>query len=807
MQTGFSSYNRESSHNSLTITDQRPTDCILRIQHRQEKNSESMDAGITEKAAARSKDTDIGRRRSINMAQNVLLIWLDEKIDKHNEDFRNTISQFQRIVNTINIFTDGEQCIDFLNNMDDGKACIIIGDSFRQAIVPRIHNMSQVGRIFISSDRKQQDEQSMKEWSKIDGVFEEISPICEALKRASNQCERNATPVSYIPVASDLSNKALNQLDCTFMYTQIMKEILLVVQFEDNHIKKFMEHCYDVFASNNEQLFNVKELEQNYRKQSSIWWYSRHSFLYGMLNHALRIMNADVIIKMGFFIYDLHRQIEELHNEQFVTQHTDEIFVVYRGQGLSKTDFEQMSKANGGLISFNNFLSTSTHRDVSFAFAESNKDNPDLVGILFVMTIDPSNHTTPFASIRDVSNFVEEDEVLFSMHAIFRIHGIIPMDESQRLFQVDLRLTSDNDDDLRVLTERMREEIDPDSKEWHRLGKLLLKIGQPDKAQQVYETLLDQAIDDIEKAVYYHHIGWAKYIKGENEDAIKFYEKAITIRQASLSSTHLDVAKSYNNIGLVYGNMGVYDKALSSHQKSLEMKQETLPPDHPDLAMSYNNIGMVYYNMGEYEKALWYYEKALEIEESSLPSIHPDLARYFGNIGLVYDSIGEYPKALSYFEKTLDIHQKSLPSNHPELGNCYNNIGLVYFNMGEYSKAIAYYEKDLEIQKESLPSNHPDLAKSYDNIGNAYGGIGEYSRELLLHEKALEIRQRSLPPNHPDLAECFNNIGEVYVAMNNYSKALLHFERALKIAQESLPPNYPRLQSWRDNLESVTKKL
>jgi tetratricopeptide (TPR) repeat protein len=141
------------------------------------------------------------------------------------------------------------------------------------------------------------------------------------------------------------------------------------------------------------------------------------------------------------------------------------------------------------------------------------------------MTIDPSKSTTPFAFIKDVSEFAQEDEVLFSMHSIFRIHDIKSIDENPRLFQVDLIFTSDNDEDLRVLTQRIREEIDPDLKEWYRLGNLLLRLGQFDKAQQLYEVLLDQAADDLEKGLSYHCIGLAKYYKGEYEEALTFYKK------------------------------------------------------------------------------------------------------------------------------------------------------------------------------------------------------------------------------------------------------------------------------------------
>ena len=640
-----------------------------------------------------SKDATAYQRVNIRMVQNVILIWLDSNIDDNNEDCNNTISQLRSVVNTINTFTDGDQCVQFINNMDNQKACMIISDSLGEYIVPRIHNMSQVDSIFIFCGNKTRHEQWTEKWCKIKGVFTDISSICQALKQATDVCEYNATPISFMGTSGDLSKKKLKQLDCLFMYTQIMKEILLAIKFEESHIKEFINHCRDAFAENKDALNIVKQVERQYHNKTPIWWYTGPTFLYPMLNHALRVMNADVIIKMGFFISDLHRQIEQLHKEQYSERHLDETFILYRGQGLSKTDFEQMSKIKGGLMSFNNFLSTSKDHDVSFAFAESNSTSLDMVGILFAMTIDPLKSTTPFASIKVESKFSHENEVLFSMHSVFRIGDIRRMGENQRLFRVNLTLTSDNDEDLRGLTKRIREEIDPDCKEWHSLGKLLLKLGQPDKAQEVFEVLLGQADDDIEKALIYHHIGWAKYDKGEYKEALTYYEKALKNRQQSLPSNHPHLGRSYNNIGLVYHNMGEYPKAISSNEKALEIFQQSLPSNHPHLALSYNNIGIVYSNMAEYSKALSSLEKALEIRQHSLPSNHPDLTMSYNNIGNVYDNMGEYSKALSYFEKALEIQQQSLPPNHPDLAYSYSNIGNVYDNMGKYSKALSSLEK------------------------------------------------------------------------------------------------------------------
>ncbi|CAF4274431.1 unnamed protein product, partial [Adineta steineri] len=383
----------------------------------------------------------------------------------------------------------------------------------------------------------------------------------------------------------------------------------------------------------------------------------------------------DIIVRMGFFIYDLHRYIQRLHSEQFDGDQSGQIFTVYRGQGLSKDGFTKMTNTKGGFLSFNNFLSTTA-------------TNPDLVGILFIMSINPTDSTIPFASITDVSYFHTEDEVLFSMHTIFRIEDIKSMDGNKHLYQVKLTLTSDNDQDLRTLAHRVRQETFPSSIGWYRLGLLLEKMGQFSKAQEVYEVLLHQTTYESDKAPIYIRLGQIKYNQGEYQEALTYYEK-------TLLSNHSDLDVSYNNIGLVYYNMSDYPKALLFHKKALTIREQSLPFDHPDLAFSCINTANVYYSMADYPKALSYYEKALEIRQQSLAPNHPDLASSYNNIGLIYYNRNDYSKAFSYYEKALKIRQQSLSLNHPDLGASYNNIGLVYYNMGDYSKACCYYKKSL----------------------------------------------------------------------------------------------------------------
>ncbi|CAF1192713.1 unnamed protein product [Adineta steineri] len=429
------------------------------------------------------------------------------------------------------------------------------------------------------------------------------------------------------------STANLNQLEPTFMYTQLFKEILLNIKHSSQAIKDFITYCRQ---NNSGSAINIDRFEKEYHAQSAIWWYTYPSFIYSMLNDGLRSMEGDTIINIGFFIHDFHHQIEQLHEQQVNTYH-GKPFIVYWGQGLSKANFEKLQKTKDGLMSFNNFLSTSTERDIALRYAYSASENVDTVGILFEMFIDLRVTSVPFASIKDVSYYNEEAEILFSMHTIFRVSAIKQMDNQNQLYQVELQLTSDDDEQLRSLTNRIREEADGTG--WKRLGDLLLQIGQFNKAEELYNVLLEQTFDAGEKANYYVCLGYTKNQQGDYEKAIWYFEQALKIQEQDLPSNDPLLATSYNNIGNVYEKTGEYSKALSFYEKALEIDQKALSSNHPDLATPYNNIGLVYRNMKDYSKALSYLERALDIFQHTLPPTHPNIKSVKRNIETVKEDM------------------------------------------------------------------------------------------------------------------------------------------------------------------------
>ncbi|CAF3784247.1 unnamed protein product [Adineta steineri] len=752
-----------------------------------------MAAAVTGTSTKSSPDVDHARRR--RMAQSYILIWIGVGIDETNRDCQDTLAQLRTVVNSVHFFTQSDDAVDFLTDSEEIKAFLVIENTLGQQIIPLIHDIPQLDIVYILCDNQSQHEPWTNRWKKSKGLHTNSKTISEALQLSVKQCNQDPIALSFVKVTETTSTANLDQLAPTFMYTQVFKEILLEIEHTEQSVKEFTAYCRQ---NNCGTPNNIDRFEKEYAPQSAIWWYTSQSFIYSELNYALRVMEVGSIIKMGFFICDLHRQIEQLYRQQLSDYHENS-FIVYRGQGLSKVNFEKLLETEGGLMSFNNFLSTSTNKDVSFTFADSISTITNMVGILFVISIDSRISSAPFASIKKFSSFEAEEEILFSMHTVFRIGIIKQMADNSQLYEVELQLTADDDKQLRVLTNQIAKEAAGNTG-WQRLGNLLLKIGHSDKAEELYNLLLEQTFDESEKALYYHQLGYVKTDQRDQKMAIWYYEKALDICEKILPSNHVTLATSYNNVGAVYDHLGEYSKALSYHEKALNIYEKILPPNYPSLASSYNNIGLVYDNMREYSKALSYYEKALDTYEKTLPSNHPDLATSYNNIGSVYMSMGEYSKTLPYYEKALDIFQKCLPPNHPSLAASYNNIGTVYNAKKEYSKALSYYEKALGINEKILPPNHPDLVNYYHNIGLVYDNMREYSKTLPYYEKALNIYEKTLPPNHPDLAISYNSIGSLYKNMEEWSKALPYYEKALDIYEKILPANHPTLATCYNNI-------
>jgi hypothetical protein len=178
------------------------------------------------------------------MVQNFRLVWLDGSIDEiNNADCRNSITKLRQVVNTVNTFTDVDECIDFITDINDEMTFMIISEAFSSIIIPVVEAISQVSSVFIICENKAQHEKWVQQWSKLKGVYTDITSMYEAFQQIAHDCDQNSVSVSFVKPGDGASKENLDQLDQSFMYTQILKEILLTIDFEQSHINEFLTYC------------------------------------------------------------------------------------------------------------------------------------------------------------------------------------------------------------------------------------------------------------------------------------------------------------------------------------------------------------------------------------------------------------------------------------------------------------------------------------------------------------------------------------------------------------------------------------
>jgi tetratricopeptide (TPR) repeat protein len=251
-------------------------------------------------------------------------------------------------------------------------------------------------------------------------------------------------------------------------------------------------------------------------------------------------------------------------------------------------------------------------------FADSNRTNLDTTGVLFKIEIDPSISTTPYTSLDDASEFLDEQEILFSMHTIFRIDEMTEIED--HLWEVNLILTNNNDEQLKRLTDCIKLEIGGVDG-WFSMGILLHKMGKLDKALDVYTTLLEKKFDgnpDLQpllRQLTETNISEVHRSMGNYSDALKYLEPKEKTSQDTHSSHHLVLLKSYDGIAGVHLSRGNYSTALSYYEKALDIAKNTLPADHDYLTTIYSHMALAYQSMGDYSIAGSYCEKVHNIQE------------------------------------------------------------------------------------------------------------------------------------------------------------------------------------------------
>ncbi|CAF1108876.1 unnamed protein product [Didymodactylos carnosus] len=550
--------------------------------------------------------------------ESVTLIWLDPNMGS-DDDTQRTMAMLREINDFVVFHTKLGSCIDHITNVQNEKIFLVTSGKYAIDLLSHVETQSQIDSIFIFCRKPNKYKHLQNEYSKIIGIFSEHEQLAKSIKTNINLVEKQIQSFSFYN--QQKSSRDLTRESASFLWFQLFKDLIIQMP-PDNHGKRQMiEKCHEYYRGNTKEVEIIQEFSDTYQRADAIRWYTRQSFVYKLINKALRTEDIEQLYIFRFFIADLCSSLAQEYKK--MREREKGVLRVYRGVKLSNEEVEKLKENEGKLISMNGFLSTSRLSSVAQNFASKSTKRRDAVVVLFEIEYDfneLNDHDIVCADVAKFSDYPEEQEVLFDLGATFKIQSVNR--EKPDLSRVNLRLTSKGADIAREYIKLNRKELEQRSVAIM-FGSLLCDMEQYDKSMKYFENLFQnpqgENISDIE-----FNLGRAHDFRGEYAQALQLYEHSYATMMMSKPVPEKASARVLNNIGGVYNSKGEYDRALDYYSKCLKMREKCLPSDHPDIALSLNNIGIVYDKRGDFKRAVGCFERCLKICKKLLASGHPD---------------------------------------------------------------------------------------------------------------------------------------------------------------------------------------
>ncbi|CAF1016888.1 unnamed protein product [Adineta ricciae] len=417
---------------------------------------------------------------NFNYLESYILIWLGE-----NAQFTETMlkiqPEVQSIINCHKVFHDIIKCLSFIQDIKDEEIIIVADDQLGTQLLRLVNESHQINTVYIcyTDNIPTVEESTVHEHTKII-----VTPIADLAKKLSvdHQVRQNyEDSMAYSFVNKSQSSINPNTPNCSFMVFELLIDIILLAQ-HTAAMTDIINLCADEYKDNEIEKRRIDEFREKYTPATSIHWYTRDSFVYRILNKALRVQNIDVLVAFRFIIKDIHEQLSKLQQAQNANS-----IKVYRGQCIKRAQVQEMESNIGGIISFHHFLSTTLRRSKALEFIPGSLADPNLVYVLLEIECDQSPSLSvlpkPFANVSKLSSMLSEREVLFALGSRFQI-CTVDYNEKDQHYVIKLQLVT-NDLPLSSV-ENSSPELDELEKHTRMYKSVLEKLSSTESDVMIY---------------------------------------------------------------------------------------------------------------------------------------------------------------------------------------------------------------------------------------------------------------------------------------------------------------------------------
>jgi tetratricopeptide (TPR) repeat protein len=309
---------------------------------------------------------------------------------------------------------------------------------------------------------------------------------------------------------------------------------------------------------------------------------------------------------------------------------------------------------------------------------------------------------------------------------------------------------------------------------------------QSNNNNQAPLPLLEDVVSQLQLAETWYQSASTLRTKGEFEEAIVLYRKAIAVFEKE-EPDGSRLCQSYYGLGTSYRRVGLNDESVECYDKSLQSKVKNKSSTF--LSNCHYSKATSLRCSGNYNQAAVQYQKAIDICERSSPgSGSTVLALSFVGLASFHSSIGEFRQAEDLFERAFAILACLNPDSEA-YGSANYHCGMFCTEKEEWDRALDMFK--IANQCYLHHGNLEGIAACQREIAMilVQQNRSNTSTEVLL-DQALMTLLFNGKRQTVELASTHTARGILYMARSDYKNAQLSFQKSEKILALKAPHSF-----------------
>ncbi|CAF1608096.1 unnamed protein product [Rotaria magnacalcarata] len=283
--------------------------------------------------------------------EDIQLIWLDKQIGT-SPDTRMTEKMLKLLNANTRFYKNENECLQMIENLQGQDILLVVSRIFAHSILPRIHELRAIRGIFIFCEASNLYRCLLGDYSpKIVDIYNDRDSLLKSISKTMRLIEKQNI-VFHLFDRKQNSTRDLSRNFTTFLWHSLLIRVLRKMAVDEKEKNDMLDHCTAYYRHNKEEIKKINQFRISYTSDQAIKYYTNNSFLYKLLNRALRTEDVKLLYIFRFFIVDLCSELgkekEKLTGNEPIT--------LFRGQQMSKEEFENLKINIGSLIAVNGFF-------------------------------------------------------------------------------------------------------------------------------------------------------------------------------------------------------------------------------------------------------------------------------------------------------------------------------------------------------------------------------------------------------------------------------------------------------------------